>query len=109
MFVITCDVFLCVNPEHLIVASQSWNIQSMYDKGHRTAKGEKNGASKLKNEQVLQIREDNRPNRVIGRDFGISEGLVRFIKKRQRWGHLDGTAEQTSAADSSPGGNVSPV
>jgi len=44
--------------------------------------------SKLTEEQVLAIRSDNRPGRVIGKEYGVSQVTVIFIKKRKTWKHL---------------------
>lgn len=61
----------------------------------RDVKGEKNSCAKLKNENVLWIRE-NYPNRKslnltrkkIAEMFGISEGTLKQVISRKKWKHI---------------------
>lgn len=52
----TCDVSLCVNPDHLFLGTQSDNMQDMLQKERDAVVGEKNHASKLTRETVLLAR-----------------------------------------------------
>lgn len=52
------------------------------------AKGEGHGMSKLTNQQVITIRNDNRSLKEIAKDYGVSPGLVGFIKRRKNWKHI---------------------
>lgn len=62
----------CCNPEHLAVGTTQDNVNDKILAG-RQAKGEKNGASKLTDEQVKEIRELNGKMslRDIGKLYGI--------------------------------------
>lgn len=50
-----CDVPLCVNPAHLFLGTNEENVDDMIRKG-RNVKGEANGESKLKVDDVRNIR-----------------------------------------------------
>lgn len=52
----TCDNVLCVNPEHLLLGTQKENMADMVERG-RSLKGEKNAQSKLRDSEVLEIRD----------------------------------------------------
>lgn len=54
----------------------------------RRAKGEGHGLSKLNAEAVRAIRTDQRKQRDIAADFGVSQRAVWSIKKRITWGHV---------------------
>lgn len=88
----SCDRRDCVNPRHLTPGTQAENIQDMVDRGRSTKgqnQGEKNAAAKLTVEQVKAIRSDERTQREIGADYGISRTMVRYIKQRKWWAHVD--------------------
>lgn len=48
-------------------------------------RGEKHPKCKLTEEQVQSIRNDSRPIRVIGPEYGIHPATVTIIKKRRNW------------------------
>jgi hypothetical protein len=87
----TCDNKLCVNPNHLELATHAKNMRDSWDRGLNSPayiRGEKCGKSKLNNHQVISIREDRRTHRVIAKEYGISSSQVCKIKKREQWGWL---------------------
>lgn len=47
-----------------------------------------NKRTKLLPSQVLAIRKDTRPQRVIAAEYGISQGQVSKIKRRYLWRSL---------------------
>lgn len=51
-------------------------------------KGERHGLSKLKAENVLSIRSDNRAPSLIASDYGIHKDTVKQIKSRKTWRHV---------------------
>lgn len=51
-------------------------------------RGEDNGLSKLKTEQVIAIRLDTRVHRLIAADYGVSSSLISRIKLRRVWQHI---------------------
>ena len=84
-----CDVPTCVNPAHLFLGTQRDNVADMDAKGRRRpARGERDGAAKLTEEQVLKIRSDKRPLAVIGKEYGICASQAGNIRRGDHWRHL---------------------
>jgi hypothetical protein len=83
-----------VNPNHLFLGSTADNVADCVSKGrqargdklaHPRANGEKNGNSRLTAEQVNAIRSDERPQRTIASQFGVSQALISKIKRGEMW------------------------
>lgn len=79
-----CDNKLCVNPDHLWLATHKQNSQDMVQKS-RQAKGEKCGKAKLKQDQVDFIRMSTMSNRKLGAMFGVSHANIGYIKRGVTW------------------------
>jgi len=50
--------------------------------------GELHNMAKLTEDEVLRIRADNRPQRRIAADYGITQAAVSLIKRRINWRHI---------------------
>lgn len=80
-----CDNPKCCNPEHLFLGTHKDNTQDCIAKGRFVItphKGEKNGNSKLTDDQVLKIRalvSDGIAYCKIARTFSVSRQHVRRI------------------------------
>ena len=94
-----CDTPLCCNPLHLSIGTQAENMRDKCLKGRfrKTISGdfrcgEGHYRSKLKNCDVLKIRElfatGNFLQKQIAIDFAISETVVSQILHRKTWKHL---------------------
>lgn len=110
-----CDVPSCVNPDHLFLGTQKDNLQDCAAKkrtGYHThpeiikygdehwsrrkpecmARGEKQGASKLTEAEVLEIRRlyaaGGIYQRALAVRFGVSQPAIKCITKRQTWAHI---------------------
>lgn len=87
----SCDNPKCVNVDHLRVGTHKDNMADMDDRNRRVNrqnKGEDCVGSKLTEDQVRQIRTDNRRQIDIADDYGISQSVVSKIKLYQTWGHV---------------------
>lgn len=110
-----CDNPLCVKPRHLFLGTPKDNVDDMWAKGRANppqgyivgiaarcaidpteSQGEKNGHSKLTDEQIQEIR--FRYSRVsyrvsnseeLAREFGVSSVQILKIAKGRAWKHLD--------------------
>jgi len=89
----TCDNRRCVNPKHLFLATHKINSVDRELKGRgafnlKAQPGEFNGSSKLKNEQVLQIRQLYQYNlsyKQLAKLFNISSSQIANIVKGRSW------------------------
>jgi len=50
--------------------------------------GEKSGTSKLKNPDVVFIRESNKPYKELAEFFGVSKNTIERIKNNRSWTHI---------------------
>ena len=83
-----CDNRLCINPSHLTLGSHKDNVMDRVERD-RSAKGEKNGRSKLTEEQVLTIYKDNiTPRSRLANMFNVDPKVIRDIKNRKTWKYL---------------------
>ena len=85
-----CGNAKCVNPNHLRWATPKDNAHDRIEHG-TTCRGENQGASKLTEKDVREIRQlaGTLSNTEIGRIFGIGSMHVGRIIKRERWSHID--------------------
>lgn len=88
-----CDNPSCVNPDHLFLGTQLGNMMDMQEKG-RSARGEKQGSSKLTEAEVLEIRQRYRRyshkhgSGALAKQYGVSLTEIWRIVHGERWGHL---------------------
>lgn len=82
-----CDNPTCVNPEHLFLGAPKDNSQDMSYKG-RSTRGERSKSAILTAEQVLAIRNDQRSQREIAPDYGVSPRCIGKAKRRDTWSHI---------------------
>jgi hypothetical protein len=83
-----CHNRLCVNPTHLRWAIPTENhADRIIDGTH--LRGESSSSSKLTEADVLAIRADGRPHRVLVAEYGVSESNIRMIRTRKSWAWLD--------------------
>lgn len=88
----TCDVRLCVRPDHLWLGTCADNLQDMVAKG-RSLRGERHSQRKLTEEEVMAIRDAYGVGGVtmlaIAKRFAISRTMVSYLLSGKRWKHLD--------------------
>lgn len=82
-----CHTPLCTEPSHLAYGTQQENIDAKEQSG-RTARGSRNGNSKLTDEMVRSIRADPRAQHLVAEELGVHQTLVSLVKRRKIWGHV---------------------
>lgn len=82
-----CDNPSCVNPFHLSLGSQKDNIQDMRNKG-RGAFGEKCNRNKLKETDVIEIRNSKDTQISLAKKYNVSRSAIYQIKKNNNWRYL---------------------
>ena len=99
-----CDNPQCVRPEHLFLGDGVINMQDAQKKGrlatgskngrhtkpYATARGERNGLSKLSEDDVLQVLrlKGKETAKAVGRNFGVSDKSIGDIWRGLTWTHL---------------------
>lgn len=86
-----CNNALCTNPEHLYLGTHKQNMKDRKN-CKRDPVGEKNGMSKLKEKQVVEIIKmlnEKKGGSEIARLFKISPVTVSGIKTGHLWNYLD--------------------
>ena len=88
----SCDVRVCVNPDHLWLGTHKDNTRDMLKKGRaRDRRGSKNKAAKLSDAAIIDIRATyKRPVDAarLAEKHGCSIQTVRDIKARRTWTHI---------------------
>jgi len=77
----------CVNWRHLRWDTSKANSEDIRRHG-RVNRGERNGARKLTEVQVLQILDDGRPQHQIAAEHGVDRRTIGLIKRGVLWGYL---------------------
>jgi hypothetical protein len=80
-----CDNPCCVRPDHLFLGSQKDNMIDMVKKGRE-------GTSKLKESQVIEIRRLYKTGlftqQELGNKFGVSHRQIGYIINKKSWSHI---------------------
>lgn len=84
-----CDVPACCNPKHLFLGTDLDNMRDRDYKGRRLPPiGEKNGFSKLTQEEVEQIRDLaplKIPHWIIAEDYGVTRSTIDKVMRFETW------------------------
>jgi hypothetical protein len=85
----SCDNRLCINPDHLSVATHAENVRQVSErKRWPDRRGEKHHMRLLTVDQVRAIRADSRRHVDIAADYGVSKSTISAIKSGQNWGYV---------------------
>lgn len=90
----SCDIPLCINPEHLLLGDAKSNAQDMLERGRENPpRGSINGKSKLSEDQaqeILDLTFDLGPtlDKELSVKYGVSRLTIQSIRLRSRWKHL---------------------
>ena len=86
-----CDNPACCNPDHLSWGTRFDNVKDMRRKGrarYEPPKGESHGMSKLKEDEVIQIkirRAMGEVYRTIAKSYGVSISTIHLICQGKLW------------------------
>ena len=90
-----CDNPRCVNPAHLFLGTMADNMMDKTAKGRNNSpkqKGEKNGNSKLTEDDVREIRkryaEGGITQQQLGLEYGLHNSKISSIINRKSWKHI---------------------
>ena len=83
----SCDVPLCVNPNHLSVGTTRDNEDDKVAKG-RSRKGTQVVGHKLNDEKVMLIRQSPESDTALAERFGVHPTTIRNARIGKKWGHL---------------------
>jgi hypothetical protein len=87
----TCDNPACCNPDHLKIGTHRDNQLDKISKS-RQARGEKQGASKLTEEEVLYCRkiyaEGNVTYKELAKAHGVCKDTMQKAIRRKQWTHI---------------------
>lgn len=86
----SCDNRSCVNPNHLWLGSIADNQKDMANKG-RSPQGERQGASKLKESDIREIRElasQGYTHQELSNMFNTVRANITLIVNKNRWRHI---------------------
>ena len=87
-----CDNPKCINPEHLYLGTKKDNTRDIKNRNRfNPARGEKCGMSKLKSEEILEIRdlrEKGMTLNQISHKFDVTYENIHAICKRRTWRHI---------------------
>lgn len=95
-----CDNPSCCNPQHLLTGTPADNSLDAVSR-NRTAKGERNGRTKLKQEDVAYIRQnpDGMTLTKLAEKFGMAKSSIHYIRCGRSWKMVggEGIGPSTSA------------
>ena len=88
-----CDVPACFNPEHLFLGTPQDNVADMISKGRvGRVVGTDNASSKLKNEDVMEIRRvyagRTETQGALAERYGVARHHISSITTGRYWKHL---------------------
>lgn len=84
-----CDNRRCVRPDHLFLGTVADNNEDMRQKGRRATLRPPRPTPKITEDIVRQIRASVLGPRALGRLFGVDEALIRQVRRRTIWAHVE--------------------
>lgn len=84
-----CDTPGCVNPQHLFLGSSADNVHDCVGKRrNRCPKGSRHIRAKLTEEDILKIRNDVRPYKLIAQEYGVAPNTISAIRTGTTWKNM---------------------
>lgn len=88
----SCDVILCVNPDHLFLGTHKENSEDMVRKGRtQNQDGSLNPGTVLNEELVRQIKKrlsNGEKQNKLAREFNVSKQTINNIAHNKSWRHV---------------------
>lgn len=88
-----CDNRACINPDHLFLGTNKDNMSDMKNKGRaRTCHGEDNKNSKLKSEEVKEIKkllQNGKSLYSLATQYNVSPATIWNIRVNKSWRHIN--------------------
>jgi hypothetical protein len=85
----SCDVTVCVNPDHLFVGTRSDNMVDCAAKGRTNKpKGVDAARTKLTEADVRMIRASDAPSKRLARELGVDDKTIRGVRTFTTWRHI---------------------
>jgi len=89
----SCDNPPCCNPDHLWLGTNQDNTRDAIEKGRmmyvgRGQTGEQNCNSRLREQDVFEIRASRRSSRYLANRYGVGIKMIQSIIRGDRWKHL---------------------
>lgn len=85
----SCDVPLCVNPDHLFLGTKADNMSDCVAKGRTNKpKGVAAPTAKLTEQQVRMIRASPLPSKRLARELGVHDRTIRGVRTFTTWRHI---------------------
>lgn len=88
----TCDVPLCINPDHLFLGTLQDNNRDMYEKGRNAVfYGDDNVRSKLKEAdipKIIELRKSGLYYYQIGDMYNVGPNAIKDIFSGRTWSHI---------------------
>lgn len=84
----SCDNTLCINPAHLLIGTTQDNVQDRVNRD-RSARGERQGSSKLTEKEVRFIRTSPLSCCQLAKDLHLrSSSTISAVRSRKTWKHV---------------------
>lgn len=87
-----CDNRACIRAEHLVLGTQAQNVADMDLKRRRVSvRGSEHSQAKLHEADITTIRarlNDGATCISLALEYGVTEGMIRHIKKGRSWRHV---------------------
>ena len=85
----SCNNKECENPDHLYLGTRSENISHAHRDGLcNPARGERQGSSRLKEHQVLEIRASELSRKELAEMYGVAHQTIDAVINRRSWRHI---------------------
>lgn len=85
----SCDVKLCINPDHLRWGTHKENMAELFQrKPPALPRGSTHCNTHLTDCDIRKIRADARPARCIAPEYNVSQSAIHRIKNRSTWNHV---------------------